>query len=162
MKLAVFFLATAGLSAPVQAQIFKCVSPTGAVTFAQVPCPPGGGESQYLGEVNRSVQPENSLDVVERNLRAAEIMRGEGRIAARGPNVTVVKDSSRAPTINDLVRERMEREAAGAADGAAPKPRRRVSTNCLTVGKITNCHGSDGSSSTTTRFGNTSHTTIRE
>lgn len=162
MKLAFFCLAVAGLSAPVQAQIFKCVSTAGAVTFAQVPCPAGGGESQYLGEVKRTVQPESSVDVVERNLRAAEIMR-EGREATRqGPNLTVVKDSSRAPSIDDLVRERMEREAAGASSGTVPKPRRRVSTNCLTVGKITNCHGSDGSRSTTTRFGNSSHTTSRE
>lgn len=162
VKYLIVILAMA-FSALANAQIFKCVGADGAVTFSQVPCPPGGGESQYLGEAQRTTQTESSIDVVERNLRAAEIMRGNSEAGTgSGTKVTVVKDSGRSPTIGEIVRERMERQRINAENGIPEQPRTRIRTNCITSGDYTNCYGSDGSRSTTVRSGNTSTTTIRQ
>ncbi|MDH1341851.1 DUF4124 domain-containing protein [Ectopseudomonas oleovorans] len=161
MKIYIFILAVMFASVA-NAQIFKCVGPDGAIAFSQVPCPPGGGESQYLGEVQRTVEPESSSSVVERNLRAAEIMRGNSAQSGggAGTKVTVVKDSSRQLTTDEIIRERLERKRINAENGIQePEPsRKRVVTNCLSNGDYTNCFGSDGSRSTTIRNGRTSTT----
>ncbi|MDA7085494.1 DUF4124 domain-containing protein [Pseudomonas sp. SA3-5] len=160
-----FLLAVlAATATTAQAQVFKCASTDGSVSFSYVPCPPSQGESQYLGEAQRTTSPESSLDVVDRNLRAAEIMREQRDDAGAGTGgtrVTIIKDSSRSPTIGEILRERMERRQSGGGSATEEKTNRRVNTNCHSVGKITNCYGSDGSHSTTTNFGNTSSTTTR-
>ncbi|CAE6949325.1 conserved protein of unknown function [Ectopseudomonas oleovorans] len=163
VKIYIFIVAVMFASVA-NAQIFKCVGPDGAIAFSQVPCPPGGGESQYLGEVQRTVEPESSASVIERNLRAAEIMRGNNSQSGTGTKVTVVKDSSKSPTIGEIVRERMEQKRIRAENGIPePEPsRKRVVTNCLTNGAYTNCFGSDGSRSTTIQNGNTSTTIGRQ
>ncbi len=143
-------------SASANAQIFKCVAPDGSVAFSQVPCV-AAGESQYLGEVQRTTQPESSQDVVQRNLRAAEIMQGgSGSQGAGGPKVTVVRDSSKSPTIGEIMRDR----AANPSIQSAPK--QTVRTHCTDSGKFTYCYGSDGSRSTTLRSGNNTFTNAQQ
>lgn len=103
-----------GLSGAANAQIFKCVKPDGGMEFSSIPCNADEGDASLA--VKRQSQP-NEIDRLEsevahlRNQASTNIM-GQPKPKPEKTKVSIVRDSSRAPTTNEILRSRMaQREA---------------------------------------------------
>lgn len=82
--------ALATLATTASAQIFKCESHDGKISFSEVPCSPDAGSAEYVGEIRKGTA-ESSRVVMDRMLRATDIMREDN---SPGSTVTVVPDST--------------------------------------------------------------------
>ena len=107
-----------GLSTTVNAQIFKCAKPDGSLEFSSIPCNADVGDASLA--VKRQAQP-SEIDRLEtevanmRNQLSTDIMSAPKPTQGK-TKVTVVRDSSRSPTMSEILRSRMERREAMRGD----------------------------------------------
>lgn len=122
-----------GVSMCANAEVFKCTSAEGRVSFSPTPCHPTQGVAEYQRGALPADDPYDSL-AHQRNARAAQILQNDNRGSTR---VTVVPDSSRP----------------------VPRERRRSATvvrNCYSYGsrnQFTNCRDSTGGMSQSVTHG---------
>jgi hypothetical protein len=152
MRAFIFFIfLVPSLSA--NAQIFKCVTSDGSTQFSQTPCPADIGNSIYYGTAIKTPEgadAPNSDEVIQRNLRAAQIMKGDNS-PSQSPQLTIVPDST---TGRQADRERQaRREARNAAGGE-----KRVRVNCNSMGNASFCRDSEGGRHVSNTLGNTTFT----
>ena len=114
MKQMLVMMAVLAISTSASAQIFKCVKPDGGMEFSSIPCNADEGDASLA--VKRQSQP-NEIDRLEsevahlRNQASTNIM-GQPKPKPEKTKVSIVRDSSRAPTTNEILRSRMaQREA---------------------------------------------------
>ncbi len=106
------------ISANANAQIFKCVKPDGGLEFSSIPCNADVGDASLA--VKRQSQPKE-IDRLEsevahlRNQASTNIM-GQPKPTQGKTKVTIVRDSSRAPTMSEILRSRMARREAMRGD----------------------------------------------
>lgn len=132
------------------AATFKCVSPEGRVTFASVPCPPGGGETTYVPPAQGN-DPAMAEMVRRRNVLTTQ--SAQYRTYSRGQSISVVADHTKG-SIEDQKRQaaREARQGRIAAGLEAPRPK-PVYTNCFGNELVTTCTDSAGGMSNTTHMG---------
>lgn len=133
------------------ADVYKCVGKDGKVSFASVPCPVDEGQASWQGSTvpTPADGPVTTSDeVVQRNLRAAEIMQ-QGRPVGE-TTVTVVGDHSKDWTPEakrQAAKEaRAQQRAAMRAAGITPK---RVVQTCNGTSSAVHCYDNAGGRSTT-------------
>ena len=134
------------------AQMFKCITNNGETQFSQVPCPPGEGRSEWDGnsvKTSESSQVPGDNAVMQRNLRATQIMQGDTK--NKSPSLTIVPDST---TGRQSDRDRQARREAQRAAGDSAN----VRMNCNTVGASTFCRDSEGGRHVSNKIGNTTFT----
>lgn len=145
-------LLLAALPLSVNAQIFKCVTSDGRTQFSQVPCPPDAGNSVYYGTAVKTPEgadAPSSDEVIQRNLRAAQIMRGDNQ--PKSPQLTIVPDNTVGKKAD---RERQaRREARNAAGGE-----KRIRVHCNSLGNTSFCRDSEGGRHVSDSIGNTTFT----
>jgi hypothetical protein len=136
----------------VNAQIFKCVTSDGRTQFSQVPCPADVGDSAYYGTAIKTPEgaaAPSSDEVIRRNLRATEIMQGNG--GSQSPQLTIIPDSTVGRKAD---RERQARREARNAAG----DEKRVRMHCNSLGNATFCRDSEGGRHVSNTLGNTTFT----
>lgn len=144
-------------SASANAQIFKCKKPDGSIEFSEIPCRGGVGEAE-LALKHQWQAADIATQEEARNADLANRVSTEIMSAPRNPSqpvrVTVVKDSGRKKTLQELYEEK----ARSSSNREQPKA---VRTICNSFGSTTACRSSDGTRSTTSSVGKTSYTTTR-
>jgi hypothetical protein len=111
MKQILVMTALLTISATANAQIFKCAKPDGGLEFSSIPCNADVGDASLA--VKRQSQP-NEIDRLEsevahlRNQASTNIM-GQPKPKAEKTKVTVIRDSDRPMTTNEILRSRIER-----------------------------------------------------
>jgi len=146
------FVLFAVLPLSVNAQIFKCVTSDGRTQFSQVPCPADIGDSVYYGTTVKTPEgtaAPSSDEVIQRNLRAAQIMKGDSQ--PQSPRLTIVPDNT-VGTKADRERQ-ARREARNAAGGE-----KRVRVHCNSLGNTSFCRDSEGGKHVSDTLGNTTFT----
>jgi hypothetical protein len=114
MKQMLVMMAVLAISTSASAQIFKCAKPDGSLEFSSIPCNADVGDASLA--VKRQSQP-NEIDRLEsevahlRNQASTNIM-GQPKPKAEKTKVSVIKDSGRSVTRDEILRSRMaQREA---------------------------------------------------
>ena len=145
-------LLLAALPLSVNAQIFKCVTSDGRTQFSQVPCPADIGNSVYYGTTVKTPEgtaAPSSDEVIQRNLKAAQIMKGESQ--PQSPRLTIVPDSTVGKKADREFRAMREaRKSAG--------NEKRLRVHCNSVGNSTYCRDSEGGRHVSNTVGNTTFT----
>ncbi len=79
------------------ADMYKCVSPDGKTSYSEAPCSDGAVSRLSVGQVASSPSvASSSQEIIDRNLRAAEIMRGASQGASTPPTEQQSFDPSSA------------------------------------------------------------------
>ena len=151
MKILIFFCFFT-IPSCVNAQIFKCVTSDGRTQFSQVPCPADIGDSVYYGTAIKTPEgaaTPSSDEIIRRNLRATEMMQGNG--GSQSPQLTIIPDSTVGRKAD---RDRQARREARNAAG----DKKRVRVHCNSLGNTSFCRDSEGGKHVSNTLGNTTFT----
>ncbi|MGS0738828.1 DUF4124 domain-containing protein [Pseudomonas sp. GG8] len=131
IRFAVLLLALSGVSIADAGTVYKCVGQNGKVSFASIPCPTWEGDSTYQEAASNAGNASSGNDgatSVDRNLRAADIMRSKsGMTYHESSHLVIVPDSTSSMGLAKQKREaiakaKAEKQARIAAGIEQPAP----------------------------------------
>lgn len=120
MKQMLVMMAVLAISTSASAQIFKCAKPDGSLEFSSIPCNADVGDASLA--VKRQAQP-SEIDRLETEVANMRNQLSTDIMSAPKPNqdktkVSIIRDSSRSATTNEILRSRMEQRGAARGDSA--------------------------------------------